>query len=312
MVKVSVVSTFWNEVNTIKPFVEGLLSQSRKPDEIVLCDGGSNDGTLDIIDNLIKEFQNIRLIVKPGNRSVGRNEAIRNAQFPVIAVTDVGTIADIDWLKYLIQPFEDDDNTSVVAGFFKIKPETFFEEISASLMLNDHEHIDPKTWLPSSRSVAFTKHAWEKAGGYPEYTKYNEDTPFDLALKKAGFDFVFAEKAIVYWRPRPDLRSFYKQYNAYAIGDGLDNIFHKNYIRKILFYGVSILLVGLSLFKYSLFLIPVILFGFYLLRRSRHMWRKRLPIKWLLWLCPVIITNDVANILGYMRGLYQQRYINHE
>ena len=125
MQKVSVISTFWNEATTIKLFVDGLLNQSRTPDEIVLCDGGSTDGTLEIINQLAQDHPVINVCIKPGNRSVGRNEAIRNSQYPIIAVTDVGTVADKDWLKNLILPFENDPNVSAVSGFFKIKPETF-------------------------------------------------------------------------------------------------------------------------------------------------------------------------------------------
>ncbi len=303
MQKVSVISTFWNEATTIKLFVDGLLNQSRTPDEIVLCDGGSTDGTLEIINQLAQDHPVINVCIKPGNRSVGRNEAIRNSQYPIIAVTDVGTVADKDWLKNLILPFENDPNVSAVSGFFKIKPETFFEEVSALLMLNDHDHIDPKTWLPSSRSVAFTKVAWQKAGGYPEYTKYNEDTPFDLSIKKAGYDFTFAKDAVVYWRPRPNLKSFFKQYYAYAIGDGLDNIYHSNYIRKAIFYLGMFFLVFVSL-KFPYFLIfPILVFCAYLIKRSLHMWQKRLPFKWLFWLTPIVVAYDLANIFGYLKGL---------
>ncbi len=309
MQKVSVISTFWNEVTTIKPFVEGLLNQSRKPDEIVLCDGGSNDGTLEILDELVKNDPIIRVYVKPGNRSVGRNEAIKNATNSIIAVTDVGTVADKDWLKNLIQPFEDDPKVSAVSGFFKIKPETFFEEVSALLMLNDHDHIDPKTWLPSSRSVAFTKVAWQKAGGYPEYTKYNEDTPFDLSIKKAGYDFTFAKEAIVYWRPRPNLKSFFKQYYAYAIGDGLDNIYHSNYIRKAIFYLGMFFLVFVSLIIPYFWIFPILVFCAYLIKRSLHMWNKKISLKWLIWLCPIIVTNDIANITGYLNGLLLKKKV---
>jgi len=304
--RVSVISTFKNEVGTISKFIEGLLAQSRPAEEIVLCDGGSTDGTIEIIQEYAAKNEQIKLIIKPGNRSVGRNEAIRQAQNEVIAVTDVGTVADKDWLRYIVEPFEKDPSTKVVGGFFKSAPQSFFEEVSAELMLSDHGQIDPKTWLPSSRSIAFTKEAFEKVGGYPEHTSYNEDTPFDLSLKKAGFSFVFAPKAIVYWRPRPDLQGFFNQYYNYAIGDGLDLIHAPNYFKKILFYLFLFLLLGFTIAEPVSFLFLIALLFLYWLRRSRHMWKKNLSLKWLLYAPSVIAVKDLADIFGFMKGVFKR------
>lgn len=307
MSKVSVISTFRNEVTTIAQFIEGLLSQSRIPDEIVLCDGGSTDGTIEIIQKFVNDGAPIKLIIKPGNRSVGRNEAIKQANNDYIAVTDVGTVADKDWLLHLIEPFEKDSNVKAVSGFFKTRPETFFEEASSQLMLTDHDHIDPSTWLPSSRSVAFTKQVWSDAGGYPEYTSYNEDTPFDLSIKKAGYTFTFAQNAVVYWQPRSTYKDFYKQYVNYAIGDGIDGINARNYAKKIFFYVGLLGVFSLSFFSTQFFLIGLVIFVLYLLWRSKHMWGRDISKKWLWYVLPVIVTYDVAMICGYVSGVLKRK-----
>ena len=44
------------------------------------------------------------------------------------------------------------------------------------------DEIKPDGFLPSSRSVAYTKTAWAAAGGYPEWIDYCEDLIFDLRL----------------------------------------------------------------------------------------------------------------------------------
>jgi glycosyltransferase involved in cell wall biosynthesis len=301
--KVSVITTEKNEADNVGAFIEGLLHQSRKPDEIVICDGGSTDGTIEVIQSYIKKGAPVKLVVKPGNRSVGRNEATQVAKHEYIAVTDLGTVADKDWLKYLIQPFEDEENLHVVGGFFKIKPETTFEKISATQMLADHDNIDPETWLPSSRSIAYTKTAWKKAGGYPEHTRYNEDTPFDLNLKKSGYRFAFAPKAIVYWRPRPNLKEFYKQYYNYAIGDGIDKIHFSNYFKKIIIYSGGIIAVLISLFIPWFWLLTILGIIAYFTKKGLRVFRKY-PTLQTLFISPVVsVTNDLADIFGYLQGL---------
>jgi cellulose synthase/poly-beta-1,6-N-acetylglucosamine synthase-like glycosyltransferase len=304
MVRVSVVTTERNETKTIERFIKGILDQSYPADELVICDGNSNDGTISSIKKLVKKNHKIKLVVKSGNRSIGRNAAIKLACNNIIAMTDVGTVAHKDWLKFLIKPFEEDPKTMVVGGFFKIKSQSLFEEVSANQMLYDHNRIDPETWLPSSRSIAFKKEAWLEVGGYPEQAKYNEDTPFDLSLKKAGYKFAFAPKAIVYWRPRPNLKEFFKQYYNYAIGDGIGLIHWPNYLRKVLIYlfGVVLIILGFTN-SWSWFVLGV---GglLYFLRRGRRVLWKTPTLKTFVLSVLITLTNDLADITGYIVGLF--------
>lgn len=303
--KASVISTFLNEETTIRDFLEGLLGQTTIPDEIILCDGGSDDGTLIIVSEYIEKGVPVKLITKKGNRSVGRNEAIRQARNDVIVVTDAGTVADKNWYEQITKPFED-SKVQTVAGFFKADPKTFFEKVSSTLMLADHDNIDIESWLPSTRSIAFRKEAWEKVGGFPEHTRYNEDTPFDLALKKAGYRFVFVPNAYVFWRPRSNLKSFFKQYHDYSIGDGLDLIHLKHYLRKSLTYLFGFLLLLASV-KWKFLLLPLVLgFGVYLFRKDIRV-IKKIPDFRTILLAPVLtFTYDLAEISGYLKGIFKR------
>jgi hypothetical protein len=102
--------------------------------------------------------------------------------------------------------------------------DSVFTTAMAATVLPVAEEIDPQRFLPSSRSVAFTKTAWAKAGGYPEWLDYCEDLLFDFAINAQRSDqptaFEWAPDALVYFRPRPNLRSFWTQYYRYARGDG--------------------------------------------------------------------------------------------
>jgi hypothetical protein len=68
--------------------------------------------------------------------------------------------------------------------------------------------------------VAFRKEAWAGAGGYPEWLDYCEDLVFDFCLLADAGQAVFAPAALVYFRPRPNLAAFGRQYYRYARGDG--------------------------------------------------------------------------------------------
>lgn len=310
--KISLITTERNEVESIKSFLDSALAQSLKANEIIIADGGSNDGTIEIIKEYAKKYKQIKLIIAPGNRSVGRNAATRSAKNEIIACTDVGSRLDTDWLKNITKPYIDNKNAMVVAGFFKPDPKTFFERVSSALMLNPNEKIDLNTWLPSSRSISYKKEAWKRAGGYPEYTNFNEDTPFDLALKKAGYKFENGLSAVAWWRPRPNIGEFYSQYYYYAVGDGIDGIDKEKIIFLSLRYAILLLMIPLFAYvSLYLSLLPILYLTLRPFKRTYVAWIKVKGIKAWLLMSLLITVYDFSQIFGFWYGyLHKKRLKN--
>ena len=103
----------------------------------------------------------------------------------------------------------------------------------------------PETFLPSSRSVAFRKAAWITAGGYPEWIDYCEDLIFDLRLREIAAPMIFEPGALVYFRPRPSLNAFYRQYYRYARGDGKADLWRKRHAIRYATYLIAAPLIFL-------------------------------------------------------------------
>jgi glycosyltransferase involved in cell wall biosynthesis len=309
-IKVSLITTERNEKESIAEFIDSVLNQSLQPNEIIVADGGSTDGTIEIIKDYIKKGAPIKLVNAPGNRSIGRNAAVKAAKNEHIACTDVGSRLDKNWLKNITEPFRKNPKAMVVSGSFKQEPKTYFEKISSDLMLVPNKKIDVKTWLPSSRSIAFTKTAWRKAGGYPEYTNFNEDTPFDLALKECGYKFEDGLKAIVYWRPRPNIKEFYRQYYYYSLGDALDNIGRSHFINLTFKYVVFLLGIILSLiFYWPLSLLFFALFVMMLVKRLIAPLALNKGLKAFALMFVLLIVFDVSQVLGFINGtVNKQKY----
>lgn len=250
---VTLIFTVLNEAKSITALLDTIAAQTRRPDEIVVCDGGSTDDTVKLL--RAEQRLNIRVIIEPGaNISRGRNVAISAAAHALIACTDAGVRLDPHWLERLIAPFEnqkleteDWKSTTVSAGFFLPDPRNTFEIAMSATVLPQREDLSPATFLPSSRSVAFTKAAWQHVGGYPEWLDYCEDLIFDLRLRGAFGPFAFAPDAIAYFRPRGSLRSFFKQYYLYARGDGKAGLFLKRHLIRYATYLIALplLLAGL-------------------------------------------------------------------
>jgi len=306
--KTALVATCLREAAAIDEFLAALLGQTRKPDSIVILDAGSGDGTVERIQVAIASGAPVTLIVQPGaNRSVGRNRAIEAADADLIAVTDVGSLPQPEWFSRIISPLESAPDVGVVAGYYEPTPQSTWDAAVAAATVPAVSEVNPKTFLPSSRSVAFRRSAWEAAGGYPERAWHNEDTPFDLAMKAAGARFVFEPQAVVHWRPHSSLRRLYRQFARYARGDAEEGIWFSHYTKAYLVATATLgaLWLGLLWPPYFWWL-PLLAAAYW----ARHALRaRRRTNSWpAAALAPIVnATLDIAHVVGYTTGLIRRR-----
>src|SRR3989344_7685518 len=170
MTKISFICTVLNEKEGIRILLESLNLQTRQADEIVIVDAGSTDGTI----KAIAEFQPqlpIKIITEQSTRGRGRNLAIQEARGEVIAVSDAGCIAHPDWLEKITKPIIT-KKAHVVAGFYNMRQDIGISYFTGPYLGTMSYNINTQTFLPSSRSLAFTKKAWKKVQGYPEQYQY--------------------------------------------------------------------------------------------------------------------------------------------
>lgn len=222
-IKVSLIATCRNEASTLESWLDSLLQQERLPDEVVICDGGSTDGTLEILRQRAPAFPlPLIVLVAPGsNIARGRNLAIQRAEHAVIACTDLGCRLEPGWLRLLIAPFELDNEIALCAGYYQVLYTNTISRLAADLFGVRLEAVQPQAFLPSSRSLAFKKSLWERAGGYPEWlTDAGEDTLFDYQLKAQPANWAFVPEARVLWRAPDKPGKLLRTFARYARGDG--------------------------------------------------------------------------------------------
>jgi glycosyltransferase involved in cell wall biosynthesis len=309
-VQVALCLTVLNEAENLAALFASVAAQTRQPDEIVVVDGGSTDGTLGVIRDWQQRGLPIVLLERPGaNISAGRNQAIQQAQAPIVAVTDAGVRLEPGWLAALVAPFDSPDPPDVVAGFFRSDPRSAFEVALGATTLPVVEEIRPERFYPSSRSVAFTRRAWELAGGYPEWLDYCEDLLFDFALEDAGCRRAWAPDAVVHFRPRSSPRAFSLQYYRYARGDGKADLWRKRHaIRYATYLGLPLGLLAVRRHPWLLGLLGLA-FAAYLRRPYARLWPSLPALSWterlaaLAWVPAIRLIGDVAKMAGYPVGL---------
>lgn len=310
---ISLIATVLNEGDSIHLLFNSIAAQTRQPDEIVIVDGGSSDNTCEIIAGY-RDRLPVRLLVEPGcNISQGRNRAIDAAAGEIIAVSDAGVQLSATWLESITEPLLLNPDLQGVAGFFLADPQSAFEVALAAATLPLRDEIKPEAFLPSSRSVAFRKSAATEIAGYPEWLDYCEDLVFDLRFRAAVGRFAFAPTALVYFRPRASIGSFYRQYFLYARGDGKADLWLKRHVLRYAAYWLlapAIFLLGALIEPYWW---ALVLPGaaIYLYRPYRRLpavmrpWPGKSPfarIYCILMIPLVRLVGDIAKMHGYPAG----------
>jgi glycosyltransferase involved in cell wall biosynthesis len=304
MSRVCLITTVLQEAEGITELMESIVAQTRQPDRVVVADGGSTDGTPDLVRRYADRLP-LSVIVIPGaNRSRGRNAAVEAADEPVVACIDAGCVLEPNWVATITCPLIERDDVDVVAGYYEPQPRTLMEQAAAGALVPSAEEVNPETFLPSSRSIAFRRAAWEKAGGYPEWTPYNEDTVFDVALKRSGARFVFEPHGLVHWRPQGRPSRIFRQFYRYARGDGLSRLWFAHYGKAYAELLVAAAVIWLAAAYRPAWLWSLAALGaLYWWRVARRARRRRARLAVALLSPVAMATVDLAHVCGYTIGI---------
>jgi glycosyltransferase involved in cell wall biosynthesis len=231
--KVSLIATVLNADEHVGAFLASIETQTRRPDQIIVVDGGSTDGTVE----RLRAAEGITLIEAPGaNIARGRNLAIAEAAHEAVAVADADCSYGPGWLAALLEPLE--AGADVAMGWTEPVVDSLLDACVSSLGFPlSAEEVDPATFMPSARSVAFRRETIDAVGGYPEWLAIGEDMWVDHRWRERAFDMRMAPDAIAHWHPRGSLGAIWNQYVRYARGDGQAGMYPERHALRFAAYG---------------------------------------------------------------------------
>ena len=340
---ISVCITVLNEEASTGKLLDSLLNQTKKADEIVIVDGGSTDRTIEIINHYQKRFSGIKLLKEKCTRGKGRNLAVEIAKSEIIAMTDAGCVARPDWVEKITEPLLGihppgihsatlreasvykefpgkrlpaawpqvsrgvDFGIDVVAGFYKMIAKNPMQEAMRVFLgvMSSKFNIN---FLPSTRSIAFTKTIWEKVRGFPEELNTAEDTVFNYKLIKSGAKISRVKDAVVEWGMPRGIYDVGCKIYEYARGDakskiwifpGKDSTSHN--IKAFLIVLRYLLGFGLLVLSFRYNTLPYLFIGLFVY--LVYAFRKA---GW--WGIPLQFVADAAVIIGFIHGLFESRF----
>ncbi|MUL39180.1 glycosyltransferase [Gloeocapsopsis dulcis] len=211
--KLSVIIPCFNAADTIAVQLEALANQSwHEQWEILVCNNGSTDNTVAIINEYTKKIPHLRLIhaLERKGPSYARNMGILAARGEAFAFCDADDEVAPGWVAAMGEALT---RHELVAGLLDCT------KLNAAWRMRNHQQqsglIYPKhpPYLPfaGSCNLGFKRSLYQVIGGFDESFLFVEDTEFCWRAQLAGAKIHLEQGAIVYYRFRDSLLSNYNQ-----------------------------------------------------------------------------------------------------
>ena len=217
-----------NEASHIETVVRNLARDSLQEDRtIVVADGGSTDGTPDIVRQLAKEIGDVHLLRNPQRlQSAGVNLAVQvyGAAAQVLVRCDAHCEYPTDYVARLIKTLDERQADSVVVpmdsrgdGCLQ-KAVAWVSDTKVGSGGSAHRGGKQSGFVDHGHHAAMTIDAFRRAGGYDETFAHNEDAEFDCRLRAHGGRIFLDSDIRLSYRPRSSFLNLAKQYFNYGRG----------------------------------------------------------------------------------------------
>lgn len=215
---VTVVIPVRDEALTIRRTLDDLLAQSRRPDQVVLVDAGSRDGTLDAI-AMHALADSVQLcVVRAGAAYPGRarNLGVAASVGDWLALTDAGVRLSPAWLETLAGAAASNPESDAIAGDWDVESTSSFTRCLALLSAPPPEGSGRAAMRPPSViSLLLRRAAWSRVGPFREDLRSAEDRLF-LKRLSASCHVVRAPGRHARWRPPDTARATWRRFRTYA------------------------------------------------------------------------------------------------
>lgn len=311
---ISIICPVYNEMGYIEDLIDKLLEMEPLNKEILFIDGGSTDGTRDILRRAEALHPNIRVLIN--SRKIvpyALNMAIPECRARIISRIDAHTDYAGDYFTTILDTFDKVD-ADIIGGPTRTRSRGDMQAAVAHAICtrfaigNSRVHQpDYRGYTDSVTFGAWRKEIFDTTGLFDTGLKRNQDDEFHYRAKSLGFK-IFQEPDIRLWYyPRDNLRGLFRQYFQYGLYKPmvLKKIKSEVKIRHLIPAGFVLYLLTLPLMMiWWWWSAPLV---FYLLLNVYVSARSPLTTKQKFNLVAVYPTIHLAYGLGFIAGLFKQK-----
>ncbi len=192
--KVSVITVVLNGEAHIERTIRSVTGQDYFPLEYIIVDGGSTDGTLDLIRKYEERID--RLISEPDHGiSDAMNKGIRMATGDIVGIIHSDDFYEPGAVAAVARSFADRPDIDVLHGDMRY----FHLEEGRAFVIKPHRDIMAAMWkeLPVNHPTVFIKKSvYDKYGLFDTSYRINMDHELILRLLRGGCNFFYLEKVL--------------------------------------------------------------------------------------------------------------------
>lgn len=216
---VSVLIPAYNEAANIEATIRSVLSGSRIPEQVIVINDGSVDGTQNVVEKLIGEYGSRLMLLSKrngGSKANALSFGLTHAIHPIIISIDADTIVGPYTIEHLIAHFTNPRVGAVAGKIYPATTKTIVEKFQY-LEYIQGQNLDKEVFsLGSAVGIvpgaigAWRKSALFEVGGYSDETVV-EDQDLTLALLSRGWLVRFEARAVAYTETPSTVYAFFRQ-----------------------------------------------------------------------------------------------------
>ncbi len=224
MQELTVCFPVYNEVRFLDSLISSVIETEPVTKQIVLIDGGSTDGTIDLIKKWQNKYTNILLVNNPERFvSHGFNLAFNQTQSKYIALMGAHAEYPSNYFRKGLELL-DSGECDAVGGPLIQKGKTEKASVIAFCMsskfgVGDTEFRTSKKrmYVDSVAMAIYNRKVFDKVGLFDEALVRNQDDEFHYRLNHFGFRILMEPEMESVYYVRDDLGSLWKQYFQYGL-----------------------------------------------------------------------------------------------
>ncbi len=245
-----------NEARYIGACLRSVLAQDYPPDrlEILVADGGSSDGTRDVVERIAAEDPRVILVDNPGRwQAAGMNAAIRRARGDVIVRMDVHCEYASDYVRKCVEVLER-TGADNVGGAQRARAETAFQRAVCAALDSplgvggaSYRSAHNEGFVDTVFLGAFRRRVFEEVGLYDPGAVTNEDAELNQRIHAAGGRVYLSREVVVHYYPRDSFQALAKQYFRYGRGRARTLLKHRKLLSPRPFIPAALVATGVAL-----------------------------------------------------------------
>jgi cellulose synthase/poly-beta-1,6-N-acetylglucosamine synthase-like glycosyltransferase len=205
--KVSIVIPTYNAETTIGPLLDSLLKLDYPDYEIIVVNDGSKDGTKAIVG----QYQ-VKLLNQT-NRGVSaaRDVGLRAATGEIVAYVDSDVTVTQDWLRRLVEPFQDSCIGATTGRTVFLRNETCTSWVRSMDIERRNAGRSSFTRIANGPNSAFRRTVLIDVGGFDPDWYHAEDTEVSYRIWLKTHKIRYIPQAVVHHVPEGDWRVFLRK-----------------------------------------------------------------------------------------------------